>query len=72
VLTLAGRHYLGPGVKLPKDWISEPQGNGGTANLARKKKIKKAASLKLQAALTMDQGACRMNLEREKYDNNNI
>ena len=57
---------IGPGVKLPKDWISEPQGNGGTANLARKKKIKKAASLKLQAALTMDPGACRMNIEREE------
>ena len=34
--------------------------------MARKKKIKKAASLKLQAALTMDPGACRMNLEREE------
>ena len=33
--------------------------------LARKKKIKKAASLKLQAALTMDQGYCRMNIERK-------
>ena len=32
--------------------------------MARKKKIKKAASLKLQAELTMDPGACRMNLER--------
>ena len=32
--------------------------------MARKKKIKKAASLKLQAPLTMDPGACRMNLER--------
>ena len=34
--------------------------------MARKKKIKKAASLKLQAALTMDPGACRMNIEREE------
>jgi len=34
--------------------------------LARKKKIKKAASSKLQAALTMDPGACRMNIEREE------
>ena len=40
--------------------------------LGQKEKNKKAASLKLQAALTMDPGACRMNLEREKYDNNNI
>jgi len=39
---------------------------GGTANLARKKKIKKASSSKLQAALTMDPGACRMNIEREE------
>ena len=29
-----------------------------------RKKIKKAASLKLQAGLTMDPGACRMNIER--------
>ena len=34
--------------------------------MARKKKRKKAASLKLQAALTMDPGACRMNIEREE------
>ena len=36
--------------------------------LARKKKIKKAASHKLQAAssLTMDQGYCRMNIESEE------
>ena len=34
--------------------------------MTRKKKIKKAASLKLQAALTMDQGYCRMNIEREE------
>jgi hypothetical protein len=32
--------FDGSGVKLPKDWISESQDNGGTANLARKKKIK--------------------------------
>ena len=38
-------------------------GNGFA--LARKKKLKKAASLKLQAALTMDPGACRMNIERK-------
>ena len=36
------------------------------------KELKKAASPKLQAALTMDQGYCRMNLESRKYDNNNI
>ena len=34
--------------------------------MARKKKIKKASSSKLQAALTMDPGACRMNIEREE------
>ena len=33
--------------------------------IKKKKKIKKAASLKLQAGLTMDHGACRMNSERE-------
>ena len=38
----------------------------------KRKKNKKASSFKLQAALTMDQGYCRMNLESEKYDNNNI
>ena len=50
---------MGPAVKLPV-------GNHGNSNscLARKKKIKKAASCKLQAALTMDPGACRMNIER--------
>ena len=40
-------------------------------NLARKKKIKKAASFKLQARLTMDPGACRMNLEREENNEGN-
>ena len=41
---------------------------GGTANLARREKIKKlqASSSKLQAALTMDHGACRMNIESEE------
>ena len=36
--------------------------------MARKKKLKKlqAASSKLQAALTMDQGYCRMNIESEE------
>ena len=34
--------------------------------MARKKKIKKASSSKLQAALTMDQGYCRMNIESEE------
>ena len=34
--------------------------------LGQKEKNKKAASLKLQAALTMDQGYCRMNIEREE------
>jgi len=34
--------------------------------LAKKGKKKKAASCKLQAALTMDPGACRMNIEREE------
>ena len=34
--------------------------------MARKKKIKKASSSKLQAALTMDQGYNRMNIEREE------
>ena len=33
--------------------------------MARKKKIKKAASLKLQAPLTMDLGDDRMNIERK-------
>jgi hypothetical protein len=49
--------FDGSGVKLPKDWISESQDNGGTANLARKKKIKKAASLKLQAPSSIDNGS---------------
>ena len=37
---------------------------GGTANLARREKIKKASSLKLQAAsgLTLELGYTRMNL----------
>ena len=47
-----------PGVKL--GWLTEI----ASPDLARKKKIKKAPSSKLQAALTMDPGACRMNLER--------
>ena len=34
--------------------------------MARKKKRKKASSFKLQAALTMDHGAYRMNIEREE------
>ena len=34
--------------------------------LGQKEKKKKATSSKLQAALTMDPGACRMNLEREE------
>ena len=69
MLTLAGRHYLGPGVKLPKDWISEPQGNGGTASLAIQPEVVtnyNVTSPKLQAALTMDPGTCRMSLEREE------
>ena len=32
--------------------------------LGQKEKIKKASSSKLQAALTMDLGSCRMELER--------
>ena len=32
----------------------------------------KASSSKQQAALTMDQGQCRMKLERGKHENNNI
>jgi len=34
--------------------------------LGQKEKKKKATSSKLQAALTMDPGACRMNIEREE------
>jgi len=59
VLTLAGRHYLGPGVKL--GWLTEI----ASPDLARKPiTMLRAPSVKPQALLTMDQGYCRMNLER--------
>jgi len=57
VLTLAGRHYLRPGVKLPKDWISESQDNGGTASLAIQPEVVTNYSVtdsKRQATSTID------------------
>ena len=62
MLTLAGRHYLGPGVKLPKDWISEPQGNGGTASLAIQPEVVtnyNVTSSKRQATSNIDKGPGR-------------
>ena len=52
----------GPGVKL----VSELQ--QAYDQLGQKEKKLQAPSSKLQAALTMDHGACRMNLESRKYE----
>ena len=70
-LTITARAMLpnGPGVKSAGSLASiKPNIACG---LGQKEKIKKAASFKLQARLTMDPGACRMNLEREENNEGN-
>ena len=62
------KFQLCPGVKLVGESFVILRIN---QELGQKEKIKKAASFKLQARLTMDPGACRMNLEREENNEGN-